>query len=190
MVTREEWLVQAKEHLRKEFFNKPKRALPPKVAISCGIPKGSLAAIGQCWDPKVSSDGTTHVFICPSIDQSFDVLHVLLHELCHAVVGVHHGHNGTFGRLARVVGLEGKLTHTRVSKDSETGQILTNIENALGEYPHKAIDKIPRKKKANKPKRVTLVSSRDPSYKLSIRLDLLETGFPLDPWSNPMEFSN
>jgi hypothetical protein len=187
VLTREEWLLNAKDYLEKEFFNKSNRSLP-KVALSCGIPRGSIMAIGQCWDPKVASDGTTHVFVCPSVDEPYEVLHILLHELCHAVVGVSHGHNQTFGRMARAVGLKGKLTHTNVPKESDTGKILLNIAGVMGDYPHKSLNKLSKKKKSDKEKMITLISPDKPSYKLSIKLALLdEHGPPTDPWGSLME---
>jgi hypothetical protein len=185
-MTREEWLLAAKTKLETEFFNRRTRKLPP-VAVSCGIPKGSSNAIGQCWDSKVASDGTTQIFICPSIDQPFQVLGVLLHELCHASVGVRYGHGPEFGRIARAVGLKGKLTQTTVDKDSETGVFLTKLQESLGVYPHKALNKQKEKKKGQRPKRVKLISPKHSDYEISILQELLTKGLPIDPWGDTME---
>jgi len=183
---REEWLLEAKTRLENEFFNRRTRKLPP-VAVSCGIPKGSSNAIGQCWDAKVASDGTTQIFICPSIDDPFQVLGTLLHELCHASVGVRYGHGPEFGRIARAVGLKGKLTQTVVENDSPTGIFLTKIQESLGVYPHKALNKRKDKKKGQGPKRVKLVSPHHNNYEISIVQDLLTQGLPVDPWGDTME---
>lgn len=184
---REQWLIEASKELEKHFFFKATKSLPSKLAVSCGIPKGPATAIGQCWDPKVSSDGTTHIFVCPSLDDPYKVLETLLHELCHAVIGTSYGHGKEFGRIARSVGLEGKLTSTKVTPESKTGKLITSIQEALGDYPHKALNKRPTKKIATQPKRVTLVSPRDEEYKVSIKAALLSEGHPLDPWGNSME---
>ncbi len=183
---REEWLLEAKTKLEDEFFNRRTRKLPP-VAVSCGIPKGSGNAIGQCWDSKVASDGTTQIFICPSIDEPFQVLGTLLHELCHASVGVRYGHGPEFGRIARAVGLKGKLTQTVVENDSPTGIFLTKLQESLGVYPHKALNKRKDKKKSQGPKRVKLISPKHNDYEISIVQDLLTQGLPVDPWGDTMK---
>lgn len=187
MLTREEWLNAATRLLAEKYFTKPSQTLPAKLAVSCGIPAGSLRAIGQCWDPQVSSDGTTHIFICPSIDHPHMVLATLLHELVHAVIGVEEKHNKHFKRLARKVGLEGKLTATFVDPSSETGYYLKTISEQLGEYPHKALDKVRPKKENPERKRITLISEKDPRYTLSIKAILVEEfGPPKDPWGREM----
>lgn len=183
---REEWLLEAKTRLESEFFSRKIRRLPP-VAVSCGIPKGSSSAIGQCWDAKVASDGTSQIFICPSIDEPFQVLGVLLHELCHASVGVRYGHGPEFGRIARAVGLKGKLTQTVVEKDSSTGIFLTKIQEALGMYPHKSLNKLKTKKKGQRPKKIKLVSPDHQDYEITILQELLYQGLPVDPWGETME---
>ena len=183
-MNREKWLNEAVKSLENQFFNKKTKKLP-KIAVSVGIPKGSSSAIGQCWDHKVSKDGTTNIFVCPSIDDNFTVLSTLLHELCHAVIGVRYGHGPEFGRIARSVGLEGKLTSTTVSQDSSTGIYLTELSEQLGIYPHKAMNKATQKNK--KPSnRVTLISSENESYKITIQKDLLQLGLPTDPWGEEM----
>lgn len=183
-MNREQWLSEAVRYLEEKFFNKKTKKLP-KIAVSVGIPKGSSSAIGQCWDHKLSKDGTTNIFVCPSIDDNYMVLSTLLHELCHAVIGVRYGHGPEFGRIARSVGLEGKLTSTTVSKDSETGLYLSDIASSLGNYPHKAMNKATQKNK--KPSnRVTLISPENESYKITIQKDLLQLGLPTDPWGEEM----
>jgi len=187
-MNRETWLLEATDLLSSSFFDRPTLKLPSKLAVSCGIPKGKSAAIGQCWDPKVASDGTTHIFICPSLDEPFTVLSTLLHELCHAVVGVHNGHNAEFGRIARAVGLKGKLTSTHVDRESESGETLIDIAEKLGTYPHKAINKnTNKKKKQPTDKKVKLVSIKDDEYNLTISEAVLSKGYPTDPWGETME---
>jgi hypothetical protein len=188
-VNREKWLIEATGLLELEFFNKPIRALPKKLALSCGIPKGSSRAIGQCWDPRVSSDGTTHIFICPSLDDPLQILATLLHELIHACVGIQERHGGNFAKMARWVGLEGKLTATTVSEGTKLHKKLTTISERLGPYPHKAMQKnrsVAIKKKGQS-KRIKLVSTTEDSYSLTISIKVFEEfGSPQDPWGNPM----
>lgn len=185
-MTREEWLVEATKKLEGRYFNQAPRLIPKKLAVSCGIPKGPNNAIGQCWDPRVSKDGTTHIFICPSLDNPFEILATLLHELVHACVGLAEGHSGEFARLARRVGLKGKLTATFVDKDSETGHFFQEIITQLGDYPHRAMVKTKQKKKPTE-KYVRIVSVNDTDYSFSIKQSLFENqGPPKDPWGDLM----
>lgn len=101
--TREGWLLAACELLQTEFF-KGEYQLPKKVACSCGFPRGTNKAIGQCWSPEVSSDGTTNLFICPTQAEPVRVLDILLHELGHAALGVEAKHGSKFRKWALSVG--------------------------------------------------------------------------------------
>lgn len=186
-MNRELWLIRAKTLLEEQYFSKPSKRLPVKLSISCGIPKGSAKAIGQCWDPRVAADGTTHVFVCPSLDRPIEVLGVLLHELIHACVGLKEGHGGQFARMARDVGLRGKLTATIVEDGTELHKSLQKILDALGPYPHKALNKHGTGKKKPVRKRLRLVSTTDDTYSVSLLADLVdEHGPPTDPWGNEM----
>lgn len=184
-MNREAWLNKAKELLERKYFSKPSKALPPKLAISCGIPKGSSKAIGQCWDPTVTKDGTTQIFICPSQDDPIEILQILLHELIHACVGLSCGHKGDFARMARAVGLQGKLTATVVHKGTPLHNELDAMARKIGPYPHKAMTK--QKRVVKRVKRVTLVSPQDPEYRVTICQSVLqEHGPPTDPWGNDL----
>jgi len=185
-MTREQWLLATTKKLEERYFSRSPRILPKKLAVSCGIPKGSNRAIGQCWDPRVSKDGTTHIFICPSLDDPFEILSTLLHELVHACVGLAEGHGGEFARVARKVGLKGKLTATFVEPGSDTGNFFQEIVKEVGEYPHKGMLKTGTKKKKEKEKYVRLVSLTEEGYTFSIKEMLLENGYPKDPWGREM----
>src|SRR6266516_5066085 len=90
------------------------------VRVSCGWPsRGGLAArvavIGQCFPPTVCRDGIPQVFVSPRIEDSLQVLGVLLHELVHAAIGCQFGHRKEFSQAARRVGLAGPPTATTIS---------------------------------------------------------------------------
>lgn len=189
--TREGWLVAAMQLLDQKFFHANGYTLPDKLSISCGFPRGSKKAIGQCWDPKVTKDGTVHMFICPTIGEGIRVLDITLHEMIHASVGIKCKHRGPFKKLAREFGLEGKLTATFVTPGTELHAKLATILTQLGDYPHSAlVNKTPDVDEdgEDKPKRkVTLISSQNPDYKLVIRRSVIEEyGMPKDPWGEPM----
>lgn len=186
-MNRESWLTEATLQVQRTIFSKPAYRLPSKLAVSVGIPAGSLRAIGQCWDPTVSKDGTTHVFICPSLDEPIQVLGTLVHELVHAVVGVQEGHKGEFLRMARAVGLKGKPTATVVLPGTALFDQLETVHKRLGDYPHKAIRKTTVKPKKETPKRIKLVSSGSEEYTVTILEEIYQQhGPPVDPWGNPL----
>lgn len=146
------WLINAVEGVKPLFEGAGYKV--PQVRVTCGWPsRGGLSqkkrTIGQCWDTKASSDGVHQIFISPWLDVAVDeygVLPVLIHEVVHAVVGITEGHNKVFGKCARAVGLEGKLTSTFAGEGLlEKCKELFKI---LGKYPHAKLD--PRKSPVKK----------------------------------------
>src|SRR6266700_1956243 len=112
------------------------------VRVSCGWPsRGGLAArvavIGQCFPPTVCRDGIPQVFVSPRIEDSLQVLGVLLHELVHAAIGCQFGHRKEFSQAARRVGLVGPPTATTVG--DELRPLLQAYVERVGVYPHAAI---------------------------------------------------
>jgi hypothetical protein len=139
---REQWLAEAvtimTPHFKKAGYE------VPKVRVSCGWPSSrglnsSKAAIGECWDKSAAEDKVAQIFISPRIKQSAaEILPVLAHEVCHAVVGNAEGHNKVFGKCARGIGLTGKLTAT--VPGPEFLETATEwVKQTLGEYPHSAL---------------------------------------------------
>jgi hypothetical protein len=154
---REAWLEAAVE-LMTPLFQKHGYKVP-KVRVACGWPsRGGLAAkkrtIGQCWDKSAAKDKVNQIFISPWLDAEVSdpcgVLPVLIHEVIHAVVGIKEKHNKVFGKCAREMGLEGKLTCTVASEG-----LISRCkvwEKQLGDYPHSQLDstKSPVKKQSTR----------------------------------------
>lgn len=142
-MTREEWLAAAVAAMR-PWFAAEGTPLPEAVRASCGWPsrKGLSASrrrIGECWDPKASAAGASEIFISPCLAEPARVLDVLVHELVHAAVGVSHGHRGPFRRLAKALGLEGRMTATHAGP--QLAARLNALAEKLGPYPHGALDR-------------------------------------------------
>lgn len=185
--TREGWLMAAVALLDKEFFHGRGYSLPEKIQCSCGFPRGHAKAIGQCWDPKVSADKTTHLFICPTQADPIRVLDILLHELIHASVGVEVGHKGVFKKLVKEFGLAGKMTATYAEEGSEVWLKLSSISTALGKYPHAPMQKRDKKKGSGGSGWVRLVSTENEKFKVVISPKMIaEFGMPQDPWGKEM----
>lgn len=154
--TREEWL-EAAVGLMTPLFKKSGYEVP-KVRVACGWPSSrGLSAkkrvLGEAWCKTASSDGVAQIFISPWLvkpEDDYGVLPVLVHEICHAVVGNENKHNKVFGKCARAVGLEGKLTST-VAGEELTGKCIEWMHK-LGDYPHAKLDstKRPTKKQSTR----------------------------------------
>lgn len=137
--TREAWLTAATEALGAEVFAPVGETLPA-VRLSVGWPGGrgnKNAVIGQCWSSAAAADKVSQVFVSPVLDDASRVLDVLAHELIHAVDDCTSGHKGRFGKIARAIGLEGKLTAT-VAGPALKARLDTIAAN-LGAYPHAAL---------------------------------------------------
>jgi hypothetical protein len=133
--TREEWLVAAVEQFR-PMFAEIGRTIPA-VRVSVGWPGGSgrkNKTIGQCWPTLATADKVAQVFISPVLMNHKQVLETLAHELVHAVDDCQSGHKGDFAKMARRLGLEGKLTATQAG-DEMTAK-LADMAALLGAYPH------------------------------------------------------
>src|SRR3954470_1476560 len=98
--TREEWLHLVVEELRPLFRQQASVELPG-VRVSVGWPHGKRT-IGECWPRKASSDGQNHIFVSPKL-APVGAIATLAHELCHAVDGAQHAHNGPFIKVAKAI---------------------------------------------------------------------------------------
>ena len=152
MITiREDWLQQMIDLLRPDF-DAVGAPLPEKIRVSCGFPSKSALAkkarrIGECWGVESSEDKSFQVFVSPVLCESVEVAGTLVHELVHAAVGIECKHRGAFPKIAKAIGLEGKMTETTVGEGLVAK--LKELIAKLGEYPHA------RLVAANKPKTQT-----------------------------------
>lgn len=139
--TREAWL-KAAEMIMARWIEVEGHSYPSTTRVACGFPKrskGRGTAIGQCWSNVVSADRHFEMFICPTLGDGMDACAVLIHEMVHATVGIKEGHNKVFGKLARALGLEGKLSATVAGADLRD-LIQTQVLDVLGAYPHAALN--------------------------------------------------
>jgi len=135
---REDWLAQMIDLLRSDF-EKIGSPLPERIRVSCGFPSKSALArkaprVGECWGVESSEDRSFQVFISPVLKESVEVTATLVHELVHCVVGIDCKHRGPFPKVAKALGLEGKMTATTAGEILKTR--LKELIEQLGEYPH------------------------------------------------------
>lgn len=147
-MTREEWLNAVAQRMA-PWFEEQGHPLP-SYRVTCGFPSQSALGqknrrIGECWDAGASEDKHAEIFVSPVLDKALDVAQVLCHELIHAAVGVAHGHKGPFPKVARALGLEGKMTATTAGPlfVEKVGAILAEV----GEYPHARLNALGKGKK-------------------------------------------
>jgi len=147
--TREEWLMAAAQAVR-PLFDEQGAADYPKFRVSCGFPKGGRKAIGQAWTPKASGDETAELFISPKLEKltQYGVVDTLVHELIHAIVGNEEGHKGQFRKLAKAIGLSGKMTATFAEGALEDRML--ELVAPLGPYPHAELSSLTVQKQSTR----------------------------------------
>jgi hypothetical protein len=191
--TREAWLEAAALRVTRLFKNINIEV--PSVRVSVGWPsKGGLSSknrtIGQCWKADISEDGVPQIFISPTLDGAgLTVLATLVHELIHAWDDCESGHKGEFARVAKQIGLQGKMTATYVEDDSNLGQKLAAVMQDLGDYPHSALSVEAMQKQ--RPKQTTrmlkLVTPDCCDYTVRTTAKWIEEGLPMCPHGITME---
>lgn len=184
--TREAWLTAAVTALTPSL--EAVGAAVPPVRVSVGFPGGrgrKNAVIGQCWAAEAATDKIAQVFISPTIVDPVQVLATLLHELIHAVDGNKSGHKGQFARVARAVGLTGKMTAT-VPGEALTAS-LTAVLDGLGAFPHAALR--PGADGAHKPQGTRMLKVQCPADGYTVRTTAkwLDVGLPTCPCGETME---
>jgi hypothetical protein len=139
--TREDYLTEAVNLLLDDVIMPAVEALGysydrPKFRISVGFPPGNRGgkAVAVCYKREVSTDGVNEIFVTPERDDPMQVLGDVAHEVIHAVDDCESGHQNFFAKVARKIGLEGKLTSTVAGADLL--DVLAGYVDFLGAYPH------------------------------------------------------
>jgi hypothetical protein len=146
--SREAWL-QAAVALMVPLFKSAGHEVPI-LRVSCGWPSSRALSqkkrvLGEAWPKDAASDKVAQIFISPWLIKTADeqgVLPTLAHEVVHATVGNENKHNKVFGKCARAIGLEGKLTSTNAGK--LLMEAFNKWEKQLGAYPHAKLDMLKR----------------------------------------------
>jgi hypothetical protein len=182
---REAWLHAVAEGLR-EIFASHGATIPNKIRLTCGFPsKRAFSArrqrVGECWSSAASKDAHIEIIISPVLDDPMKVAGVLAHELVHATVGIGFGHRGPFAKLARAIGLEGKMTAT--TEGDTFKQVVAPILESVGPYPHAELSN-KLSKKARTKQGTRLLKLQCPTCGYTVRITqkwLDEVGPPACP---------
>jgi hypothetical protein len=135
-ITREDWLNQVAERMR-PLFTDAGAELPERFRITMSLTKRQKA-IGVCFDRSASADGSYEILVRLDQHEPVQVAAILAHELVHAAVGVEQGHGPAFGKVARAIGLEGKLTATVPGE--RFVEAVAPILAEVGPFPHAPLD--------------------------------------------------
>lgn len=193
-ITREAWLLSAVEKLTpllEQAGATNVRGL--ELSVSVGFPSKSVRKrIGEHWHAESSGNGTMHhMFISPLLDDGVQVLGVLAHELIHADDNGESKHGGHFARVARALGLEGKMTATVVGDALTT--VLKDILAELGDYPHIKLNLGNVKKQTTRMLKVTCEDDECPytdanggKYTIRLTQKWIEIGLPACPCGTEM----
>tara|TARA_R110002167_G_scaffold101414_2_gene264095 strand:- start:173 stop:769 length:597 start_codon:yes stop_codon:yes gene_type:complete len=128
--------------------------LKPSCSMMVGQRKSSkFGAIGQHLPTDWNAKKNHELLISPVLEDSVQVVGVLIHEMVHAIQRKLYGkgvkaHGKEFKAIAIAVGLQGKMTAT-----TESPELKIKIENwikELGKYPHNKINFDTRKKQSTR----------------------------------------
>jgi len=190
---REAWLLDLIERMR-PLFSLHDHELPDKIRVTCGFPSRrplngvKNQCVGQVWEATSSKDAHYEVMVSPILDDTMRVAATVAHELVHVAVGLEHDHKTPFKRLAKAIGLEGKMTATQAGP--EFIEWVLPVLEGVGPYPHAALD---ARGKSSGPKKQTtrLLKIQCPMCEYSVRITrkwLDEVGPPACPThTDPLE---
>ena len=132
-------------------------------------------AIGQAWSSTASGDETAEVFISPELEKmtGYGVVDTLLHEMIHVIDRNENGHKGPFRKMAKDLGLSGKMTAT-FAEGALEDRLLHLVAN-LGPYPHAQLSKLTVQKQTT---RMLKVVCPDCDYTLRTTQKWLDVGIP------------
>ena len=132
--TRESWLLAAVELLKPLFC--AKGYVLPEALVSCGFTSTGVRSghIGQCWSKRSSSNEINQIFIAPTLENPFDVIDTLVHELVHAIDDCENKHGKEFKKIALKMGMKGPMRSAGAGP--ELKETLNALLLKLGPYPH------------------------------------------------------
>jgi hypothetical protein len=184
--TREAWLVAAIAALAPMFTELGHDV--PAVRVSVGFPGGRgnrASVIGQCWHGTAAEDGVGQIFVSHVLGDAVRVLDVLAHEMVHAVnhAAGETGHGRPFAKIAKALGLEGKMTATVAGEALKAK--LGEIAAEMGEYPHAALTTAVASVKKQGTRQLKVECPSGSGYKVRMTRQWLdEVGAPICPCHN------
>ena len=134
--TAEAWLRAAVDGLRPDFEAIGK-TLPATMRGNFGFTShGSkkTGITGQYYDGGASTDTIPKLIIRCNTDDPVAILEAVVHQCCHAVVGVQEGHGKAFREVALRIGLEPPMRTSKAGKRLSVR--LHGLSAELGPFPN------------------------------------------------------
>lgn len=129
---RQAYLEDAIRYMR-PLFEHVGKPLPEQLRVSIGWSSLGKRALGACYSAEASSDQHREIFISPVTRETWDILGVLAHELCHSALPFGTGHKKPFIALGHALGLEGKPTHLNTGPMFKA--LMIRFYKQHGDYP-------------------------------------------------------
>jgi hypothetical protein len=134
--TAEAWLRAAVDALRPDFEAIGKK-LPATIRgdfgfTSHGSKKTGIS--GQYYEGSASTDKIPKLIIRCNTDDPAAILEAVVHQCCHAVVGVQEGHGKAFREVALRIGLEPPMRTSKAGK--RLTERLHALSAELGPFPN------------------------------------------------------
>lgn len=188
MKTRETWLLELTDRLR-PMFAATGFPLPEKIRASCGFPsRGGLAKkakrVGEAWSSDQSEDKHFETFVTPMISDPVEVAETQVHELVHCAAGLECKHRKPFTTVARLIGLEGKMTAAVAGE--ELRATLEELVEEMGMYPHAKLVHTSNPKKQNTRMILVKCPKIECGYQVRTTKRWLEVGVPTCPCGEKM----
>jgi hypothetical protein len=143
------------------------------IRVTCGFPLTAKrsGSIGECWADTASADKVMEIMISPTLADTYRVMDVLVHELCHTTAGaMNHGVN--FKKSADAMHL--------IPSAGKAGYKATTGGDSLGAYPHGALTVSNRKVQTTR-----MLKAVCPCCDYSVRLSAKWAAQGLPLCSNP-----
>jgi len=188
MSTREQWLTELTDRLR-PMFTGIGFPLPEKIRASCGFPsRGALAKkakrVGEAWSSDQSEDQHFETFVTPMVCDPVEVAEIQVHELAHCAAGLECKHRKPFTTVARLVGLEGKMTATVAGEALRAA--LEELVEEIGSYPHAKLVHTSNPKKQGTRMILVRCPKLECGYQVRTTKKWIEFGLPTCPCGEKM----
>jgi hypothetical protein len=138
--TDQAWLRAAVDGLRPDFEAIGK-TLPATLHCNFGFTSHGAKKTGisgQYYEGGASTDDVPKLIIRCNTDDVFSILEAVVHQCCHAVVGVTEGHGKAFREVALRLGLEPPMRTSKAGK--RLSERLHSLSAELGTFPNSRLN--------------------------------------------------
>ena len=153
LVIKKAQLIFAKNHYDLHSLSK-------NIMVACGYPPNTrigakFDTLGVHINPKASSIAKHEIFINPIVDDTYQAIDILLHELVHAIqtdlFPKSKAHGKEFRAICKKIGMDGSKKYAQACAGIELSKLIKEWIKEIGKYPHGSINlKADRKKQSTR----------------------------------------